>query len=158
MATTLVFLPGESHGQRSPDGYSPWAVKESNTTEATEHTHPCLQKMRDCIFRTPCFLKAQVPHWYSAFALKLPICCKFYKSGTFFFFLIQGTSYINGKTSRYFVSGMPCLCENWLQLWKMNIFATLEALSGPSGGNTGVDVPGSAMWYESYVWLSSAQC
>ena len=74
------------------------------------------------------------------------------------FFLIQGTSYINGKTSRYFVSGMPCLCENWLQLWKMYIFATLEALSGPSGGNTGVDVPGSAMWYESYVWLSSAQC
>ena len=32
---TLVFLPGESHGQRSLVGYSPWAHKESDTTEAT---------------------------------------------------------------------------------------------------------------------------
>ena len=34
-----VFLPGESHGQRSLTGYSPWGCKESDTTEATEHTH-----------------------------------------------------------------------------------------------------------------------
>ena len=33
MATTPVFLPGESHGQRSLVGYSPWRTKESNTTE-----------------------------------------------------------------------------------------------------------------------------
>ena len=32
---TLVFLPGESHGQRSLAGYSPWACKELDTTEAT---------------------------------------------------------------------------------------------------------------------------
>ena len=31
---TPVFLPGESHGQRSLVGYSPWGCKESNTTEA----------------------------------------------------------------------------------------------------------------------------
>ena len=30
-----VFLPGESHGQRSPAGYSPWGCKESDTTEVT---------------------------------------------------------------------------------------------------------------------------
>ena len=30
---TPVFLPGESHGQRSLVGYSPWADKESDTTE-----------------------------------------------------------------------------------------------------------------------------
>ena len=36
---TPVFLPGESHGQRSLAGYSPWGRKESNTTEATSHTH-----------------------------------------------------------------------------------------------------------------------
>ena len=30
---TPVFLPGESHGQRSLVGYSPWAHKESDTTE-----------------------------------------------------------------------------------------------------------------------------
>ena len=28
-----VFLPGESHGQRSLVGYSPWGQKESDTTE-----------------------------------------------------------------------------------------------------------------------------
>ena len=34
-----VFLPGESHGQRSLAGYSPWDHKESDTTEATSHHH-----------------------------------------------------------------------------------------------------------------------
>jgi len=28
-----VFLPGESHGQKSLAGYSPWSLKESDTTE-----------------------------------------------------------------------------------------------------------------------------
>ena len=27
---TPVFLPGESHGQRSLAGYSPWGLKESD--------------------------------------------------------------------------------------------------------------------------------
>ena len=35
---TLVFLPGESHGQRSLTGYSPWSLKELNMTE-----HTCMQ-------------------------------------------------------------------------------------------------------------------
>ena len=30
---TPVFLPGESHGQRSLAGYSPWSSTESDTTE-----------------------------------------------------------------------------------------------------------------------------
>ena len=34
MATTLVFLPGEFHTQKSLEGYSPWDRKESDTTEA----------------------------------------------------------------------------------------------------------------------------
>ena len=33
MALTPVFLPGESHGQRSLVDYSPWGRKESDTTE-----------------------------------------------------------------------------------------------------------------------------
>ena len=32
---TPVFLPRESHGQRSLVGYSPWGRKELDTTEAT---------------------------------------------------------------------------------------------------------------------------
>ena len=35
---TPVFLPGESHGQRSLVGYSPWGHKELDMTEFT-HTH-----------------------------------------------------------------------------------------------------------------------
>ena len=30
-----VFWPGEFHGQRSLAGYSPWSLKELDTTEAT---------------------------------------------------------------------------------------------------------------------------
>ena len=30
---TPVFWPGESHGQKSLVGYSPWGCKESDTTE-----------------------------------------------------------------------------------------------------------------------------
>ena len=36
---TPVFLLGESHGQRSLVGYSPWGYKESGTTEQLTHTH-----------------------------------------------------------------------------------------------------------------------
>ena len=35
---TPVFLPGESCRQRSLVGSSPWGHKESDMTEATEHT------------------------------------------------------------------------------------------------------------------------
>ena len=31
---TPVFLPGESHGQRSLMGYSPWGRRESDSTES----------------------------------------------------------------------------------------------------------------------------
>ena len=34
---TPVFLPGESHGLRSLEGYSPWGHKESDMTDSTEH-------------------------------------------------------------------------------------------------------------------------
>ena len=32
---TPVFLPGESHGEWSLAGYSPWGLKESDTIEVT---------------------------------------------------------------------------------------------------------------------------
>ena len=36
---TPVFLPGEFNGQRSLAGYSPQSCTESDTTDATQHTH-----------------------------------------------------------------------------------------------------------------------
>ena len=45
MATTPVFLPGESHGQRSLVGYHPWGCKELNMTERLTLSKP---QPRDC--------------------------------------------------------------------------------------------------------------
>ena len=41
MATTPVFLPGKSHGQRSLVDYSPWDHKELDMTERLS-THPII--------------------------------------------------------------------------------------------------------------------
>ena len=35
MQSTALFFPGESHGQRSLVGYSPWGRKELDMTEHT---------------------------------------------------------------------------------------------------------------------------
>ena len=45
---TPVFLPGESHGQRSLAGCSPWGRKESDTAETTEHKHAFYSKVPEC--------------------------------------------------------------------------------------------------------------
>ena len=41
-----MFLPGESQGQRSLAGYSPWGCRESDTAELLRHTHTCILYMR----------------------------------------------------------------------------------------------------------------
>ena len=50
--TTPVFLPAESHGQRSLVGHSPQGHKESGTTEATQHvlTHQNYDCVCVCIY------------------------------------------------------------------------------------------------------------
>ena len=40
MATTPLFLPGESHGQRCLEGYNPWACKAWDTAEQLTHPPP----------------------------------------------------------------------------------------------------------------------
>ena len=49
---TPVFLPGESHGQRSLVGYSPWCHKESDTTETNTN-----RVMAKSLIVTPVTLK-----------------------------------------------------------------------------------------------------
>ena len=64
---TPVFLPGESHGQRSLAGYSPWGGKESDTTERLTHTHTHThtQNIRLCevssVGMTFCILQIKSP-------------------------------------------------------------------------------------------------
>ena len=45
--STLVFLLGESHVQRSLVGYSPWGHKESDATEVTWHAY---YLKKECLF------------------------------------------------------------------------------------------------------------
>ena len=47
MATTPVILPGESHGQRSLVGYSPW-IAESDMTEQLHLHHQVLRWLVWC--------------------------------------------------------------------------------------------------------------
>ena len=48
---TPVFLPGESHGQRSLTGYSPWGHKESDMTKATQHSTVYLSVITDHLLK-----------------------------------------------------------------------------------------------------------
>ena len=41
MTTLSIFLPGESHGQRSLVVYSPWGHKESDMTEYMRKLNSC---------------------------------------------------------------------------------------------------------------------
>ena len=61
-------LPGESHGQRRPAGYSPWGSKESDMTETIQHAH--MESQKEVLFalsywsiqlgRSPCPLTLQL--------------------------------------------------------------------------------------------------
>ena len=46
---TLVFLPGESCGQRNLVGYSPWDCKESDTTSNSVRQHPYKESLFVCL-------------------------------------------------------------------------------------------------------------
>ena len=64
-ATTPVFLPGQSRGQRDMMGYSPWFQKEPDTTEVTEQACPVMgerkdahqQKLREASNQSPFFFR-----------------------------------------------------------------------------------------------------
>ena len=58
---TPVFLPGESHGQRSLAGYSPWGCKESDITDITLLSYISVQSLsRVRLFATPWIAARQV--------------------------------------------------------------------------------------------------
>ena len=68
---TPVFLPGESHGQRSLEGYGPWGHKELETTERlSTHTWKCpfpassvrFLSLRALVFHFLVFLLILVEH------------------------------------------------------------------------------------------------
>ena len=48
---TPVFLPGESHGQRSLEGYCPWDHQELDKTEQVTHTHSTATEKQKVVAR-----------------------------------------------------------------------------------------------------------
>ena len=48
---TPVLLPGESHGRRSLVGYTPWGLKESDTTERLHTSHTSSLSLSSCNLR-----------------------------------------------------------------------------------------------------------
>ena len=65
MATTPIFLPGKSHGQRSLVGYSPRGHKESDTTEQLNthtHTHTHTHELH---LRVYLWCLCKLPHLYT---------------------------------------------------------------------------------------------
>ena len=76
---TPVFLPRESHGQRSLEGHSPWGCKESDTTEVTQHIHSTASVQRHTCYISSCNLNLCI-FWRLLFRLKmylLPCECHF---------------------------------------------------------------------------------
>ena len=64
---TPVFLPGESHGQRSLVGYSPWGSKDSDMTESHTHTHTHKGERRNiCVFCAMSLLFLLLIHGFTA--------------------------------------------------------------------------------------------
>ena len=58
---TPVFLPGESHGQRSLVGYSPWGFKESDTTQRLTFSFKILKQFG----RSPLLVRRASSIWNS---------------------------------------------------------------------------------------------
>ena len=79
MATTPVFLPRKSHGQRSLMGYSPWHCKKLDTTKWLTHRLAMLSTF-SCVF-WPC-----VCLWRNVYLDLLPI---FWLGDFFFFFWLS---------------------------------------------------------------------
>ena len=83
--STLVFLPGKFHGQRSLTSYRPWGHKELDTTEWITHTHT---------------------HTHT------PLCCYHIDVALWWtFWLSPGEG--NGNPLQYFCLGNPRYREAW---------------------------------------------
>ena len=69
---TPVFLPGEFHGQRNLASYSPWGLKESDTTEwrtLTLHINSLFTRQLHFLF----FLCLRKNPWLSTYAQVTPV-------------------------------------------------------------------------------------
>ena len=71
MQPTPVFLPGETHGQRSLAGYSPWAHKESDMTEGLGTVSIQITN----IPKDACILESEMPAFQGINSCLQAFCC-----------------------------------------------------------------------------------
>ena len=108
-----VFLPEESHGQRSLAGYSPWGHKESDTTKWLKHSTEVEVMITE----------VEVNLWKD-----LDDIIKEYRH----FSYMQGEghrNFLNGKVrqfDKYFFIKWKC-CRNWMQ-WETKHWRSFEGL------------------------------
>ena len=57
-----IFLPGESRGQRSLNGWSSWGHKETDWSDST-HTHTLWHKQREAWWQQSLERRPQIPQW-----------------------------------------------------------------------------------------------
>ena len=74
---TAVFLPGESHGQRSLEGCSPWGHTESDTTEVTEQARMCIFRWVRKGKKNSLYRKLPpTPVWATCLIISRYVCCR----------------------------------------------------------------------------------
>ena len=71
MQPTPVFLPGETHGQRSLAGYSPWGHKESDMTEGFSTVSIQITN----IPKDACILESEMPAFQGINSCLQAFCC-----------------------------------------------------------------------------------
>ena len=123
MAIHSSILPGESCGQRSLVGYSPWGCKESDTTEwlSTHTTHALHEPFEDLCWLCPHHhtgpVLPQCPSLTGIFSLT----CYFAYSVVFIFHLLQLEREILRQRSVFLVSHGISVKDHphchWLALW-----------------------------------------
>ena len=90
MTTHSSILAGESHGQRSLAGYSPWGRKESDTTEQLNSLAKICQNSRSPVSSQPRYRVALAPFsWQKAHRLRTGRCCHCTAGGVVHFWKVR---------------------------------------------------------------------
>ena len=136
---TPIFLPGESPGQRSLAGYSPWGCKESDTTEQLTHTVRyssiiiCFLGTKPSLFIVQvscpllCFVSSFPRYWVTFFFFLRLICMSFMgkkpqNSGYVLFCLIMCVTDIIFSVACLLQNSLSCVfwktsCRFYFSLW-----------------------------------------
>ena len=124
---TLVFLPGESHGQRRLVGYCPQGHKESNTTEATQRIRTSFG-YTDLVVTDVCFPPRMLSHLLMSDdrESRASISLFLRTSDSILFLGIEGHTFPGAKGER------TICCQLWHSCLHLQLIESLSRLPIPS--------------------------